>query len=43
MFDLLFRDSLDLKMVNVIKMSLFIFKAQGENQDKSVGDWLEEY
>lgn len=42
-FDLLFRDSLDLKMVNVIKMCLFIFKVEGEDQEKNVGDWLQEF
>lgn len=43
LFDTLFRDSNDICMVNLIKIYIFCYKAQGEDNKDSLEDWIEQY
>ena len=43
MYSKLFKDSRDLKMVNVIKLYMFLFKIEGEDGAKGIEGWLQEY
>ena len=40
LFDALFKDSTDICMVNLIKIYIFCFKAQGENNQEDLEEWI---
>lgn len=43
LYDKMFVDSRDIRMVNLIKIFIFCFKVQGEDNRGSFEDWMDQY